>query len=260
MKKHELPNIGETFGAKATRYGAHAHVQQRALSRLVRHLSIAELKGSVVADIGSGAGVLDPMLSKNGKHLKTLGIDISFNAVLEGKTQGRFKAGAVRGDMTALPLINDSVDAVILSSCAQWLSDPCASVMPSTRILRPGGVFAFGILLEGTLSRLHHVQMEFGIQPPVRYCTSKAYTDTVERTGLTMVYQESLTETDHYENGFEFLRARSAHGSTAHAGARLSRRELVAFARACETRAGTDEGVVAEYHYLLGIARKYRQP
>lgn len=257
MKKDRfLSNVGGAFGAKATRYQAHAHVQQRALTRLVQHPSFKDLSGKVIADIGAGTGVLYPILKKAGIHGQLLGVDISFDALNSGKLRYEFAAGAVQADMTALPLATDSVDGVVLSSSAQWLSKPCASAQPAARILKPGGIFAFGILLEGTLVALREVQKRYGIQPPVRYCRRAEYIKAVEECGLTIIHSEERIETDHYATGMAFLRGLSAIGSTAHAGTHLSRQVLAGFARDCETMGGTGTGVLAQYNYLLGVARK----
>ena len=251
-----LSNVGGAFGAKATRYQAHAHVQQRALARLVRHPSFKDLSGKMIADIGAGIGVLGPILKKADIHGRLLGIDISFEALHIGKLRNEFGAGAVQADMTTLPLVTDSVDGVVLSSSAQWLSDPCASAQPVAQILKPGGIFAFGVLLEGTLVALRKVQKRYRITPPVHYCRGKEYIEAVEACGLTIIHSEERIETDHYETGMAFLRGLSAIGSTAHDGMHLSRQVLAGFARDSEAMGGTDTGVIAQYNYLLGVARK----
>ena len=66
---------------------------------------------------------------------------------------------AVRGDLRALPLADDSVDAVAAVNCFYFLDDPIVGLREAWRVLRPGGV-----LVASSPSRWNDPELE-GIDP-----------------------------------------------------------------------------------------------
>jgi len=108
-------------------------------------VAIASLKeGEVVLDLGSGAG-FDAFLAspKVGKTGKVIGVDMT-EEMLE-KARGNAKKGGYanvefrKGDIEALPVDDNSVDAII-SNCVINLAPDKAKVFKETyRVLKPGG-------------------------------------------------------------------------------------------------------------------------
>ena len=100
--------------------------------------------GQTVLDIGCGAG-LDSILAgrRVGASGKVIGIDLTpemvdkarRNAALVGLTHVDFR----EGDVTALPLTDESVDVIISNGVFNLCSDKPKAIGEMFRVLRPGG-------------------------------------------------------------------------------------------------------------------------
>lgn len=103
--------------------------------------------GETVLDLGSGGGI-DVLLSARrvGPTGKAIGLDMT-DEMLELARRNAAEAGItnvafVKGEMEAMPLPDEGVDAII-SNCVVNLSpDKDAVLRESFRVLRPGGRFA----------------------------------------------------------------------------------------------------------------------
>lgn len=95
----------------------------------------------VVADLGSGEGLLSELLARRCKRV--LAVDNSERIVEFGAAKAR-KAGIRNlefrlGDLQDPPVDSGSVDLVILSQALHHAADPARAVRSAHRILRPGG-------------------------------------------------------------------------------------------------------------------------
>ncbi len=94
--------------------------------------------GRRVADIAAGPGnVAEELLKAGAAHV--LAIDLSHNMLAEGKKRGLPDVTWINGDAQALPLADDSVDAVTISFGLRNLTDPALGLAEFARVLRPGG-------------------------------------------------------------------------------------------------------------------------
>ena len=90
--------------------------------------------GQVVLDVAAGTAVSTVEFAAGGVH--AIACDFS---------QGMLRAGAARpvpkvaGDAMALPLADDSVDAVVISFGLRNVADPDAALREFLRVTRPGG-------------------------------------------------------------------------------------------------------------------------
>jgi ubiquinone/menaquinone biosynthesis C-methylase UbiE/DNA-binding transcriptional ArsR family regulator len=95
----------------------------------------------VVADLGSGEGLLSQLLARRAK--KVIAVDNSEKIAAFGAAKAK-KIGLKNlefrhGDLQNPPIDPQSVDLVILSQALHHASDPCKAVLAAHRILRPGG-------------------------------------------------------------------------------------------------------------------------
>ena len=113
---------------------------------VIEHLAAAtDLEASMtVADVGTGTGFVAAGLA--GRVARVIGIDDSpgMLAVAE-RNLGELGVSNVelrRGDVAALPLADDSVDAAVANMVLHHAVDPAAMLGEMARIVRPGGTVA----------------------------------------------------------------------------------------------------------------------
>jgi SAM-dependent methyltransferase len=93
---------------------------------------------SVIADIGSGTGILTQLFLENGNLV--LGVEPNVEMRQAGedflRAYPRFRSAAGSAEFTTLP--DASVDLVVAGQAFHWF-EPCAARTEFARILRPGG-------------------------------------------------------------------------------------------------------------------------
>lgn len=113
--------------------------------------------GRVVADVAAGPGnVARELLKEGATHV--LAIDLSHNMLKEGMKAGLPDTTWINGDALALPLADDSVDAVTISFGLRNLPDPQAGIAEFARVIRPGGdlvIAEFAAPTNPTFNRLY---------------------------------------------------------------------------------------------------------
>src|SRR6185436_7686444 len=105
------------------------------------HLLLRIIPPLVVADLGSGEGLLSELLARRAK--KVIAVDNSEKMVAFGASKAK-KNGLKNlefrlGDLEAPPIEPQSVDLVILSQALHHAEDPAQAVRSACKILRPGG-------------------------------------------------------------------------------------------------------------------------
>jgi arsenite methyltransferase len=131
---------------------------ERAIAAAVE--SAETRRGSVAADIGFGGGVgLQLLLDRVGDDGVVHGIEIADDMLARARSRfGRdLQSGRLRlssGSMTALPLDDDSVDALITLNTVYFISELDAACAEVARVLRPGGRAVVGIGDPDVMARL----------------------------------------------------------------------------------------------------------
>jgi len=105
------------------------------------HLLLRLLPPLVVADLGSGEGLLAELLAR--RCQKVIAVDNSEKMVAYGTRRARdngIKNLEFRlGDLQAPPIEPRSVDTVILSQALHHAETPAAAVVAAAELLKPGG-------------------------------------------------------------------------------------------------------------------------
>lgn len=105
------------------------------------HLLLRILPPLVVADLGSGEGLLSELLARRCK--KVIAVDNSEKIVAFGAAKAKRKnlknLEFRLGDLENPPLDPASVDLVILSQALHHAADPARAIVSAHRILKPGG-------------------------------------------------------------------------------------------------------------------------
>ncbi len=105
------------------------------------HLLLRILPPLVVADLGSGEGLLSELLARRAK--KVIAVDNSEKMVAFGANKAK-KNGLKNlefrlGDLENPPIEPHSADLVILSQALHHAAEPAKAIQSAHRILRPGG-------------------------------------------------------------------------------------------------------------------------
>ncbi|MFC5288675.1 class I SAM-dependent methyltransferase [Actinokineospora guangxiensis] len=95
--------------------------------------------GSVLVDLGCGAGLLAPHV--RGYH--HIGVDITASALRQATGRG---VAAVRGDVLRIPLRDGCADVVAAGEILEHVTDLPAAVREIGRVLAPGGLLVLDTL------------------------------------------------------------------------------------------------------------------
>ncbi|RYX82478.1 class I SAM-dependent methyltransferase [bacterium] len=93
---------------------------------------------SIVADVGSGTGILTALLLKHGNTVYAVEPNADMRAAAEIQLGDEAKFLSVNGTAEATTLEDESVDLVVAGQAFHWF-EPVATRREFQRILRPGG-------------------------------------------------------------------------------------------------------------------------
>ncbi|MBN1569341.1 MAG: metalloregulator ArsR/SmtB family transcription factor [Acidobacteria bacterium] len=121
------------------------------------HLLLRIVPPLVVADLGSGEGLLSELLARRCK--KVIAVDNSEKIVAYGAAKAK-KNGLKNlefrlGDLQNPPIDPGSVDLVILSQALHHAEDPAVAVASAYRLLRPQGQILILDLLKHSFEKAH---------------------------------------------------------------------------------------------------------
>lgn len=113
--------------------------QLDALITLVAHLDLP--RGARVLDLGGGSGWVGEFLGRFGFRAVVVDVALPLLCLAATRLRGIQGAVAVAGDMTALPLASQSVDAVIVLDALHHVGGLADVLAEVQRVLVPGGLF-----------------------------------------------------------------------------------------------------------------------
>ena len=105
-------------------------------ARIVEHL--LAVGATTVLDAGCGDGALAVAAASG--PLRVIGLDAAVPMVEAARAHGP----VVRGDITALPVADANVDAVVMVNVLYHLDQPTIALREARRVLRPEGLFVAG--------------------------------------------------------------------------------------------------------------------
>jgi ubiquinone/menaquinone biosynthesis C-methylase UbiE len=142
---------------------------ERAIAAAVE--AAAPPRNGVVADIGFGGAVgLRLLLDRLGDNGLVHGIEIADDMLRRARSRfGRdVRSGRLllsSGSLTALPLDDDSVDALITVNTVYFITELDAAFAELARVLRPGGRAVIGIGDPDVMAKLSFTSHGFTIRP-----------------------------------------------------------------------------------------------
>src|SRR5256885_10937291 len=134
------------------------------------HLLLRILPPLVVADLGSGEGLLSELLARRCKRV--IAVDNSEKIVAFGAAKAK-KNGLKNlefrlGDLENPPIDPQSVDLVILSQALHHAAVPAAAIAAAHRILRSGGQLLILELLQHNFEKAHELYADRWLGFPER--------------------------------------------------------------------------------------------
>lgn len=251
--KITLKRLQDNFGRAAAQYDAHADLQRREVERVLR-AAVAHLPAKArIADIGCGTGYFAERARPAFADWRIVGIDIA---------EGMVRAAAPRchhvlqGDAMALPLADNSMDAVVSSLCLQWVGDKPAMLNEIRRVLKPGGTAIITTLGDATLHELRETfaeqEVTLGLLPMI---PAQEYKEMVTRGGFRLADWRGEQAVRYYHSARDLLDSMRRIGA-GNAGERHPAPPK-RFARAMHTydeRHRSEQGVSATWEPILIVA------
>jgi SAM-dependent methyltransferase len=105
-----------------------------ALTEKLLNLSLLQ-KGSMILDVGCGDGDACRFLSSEG--YRAIGLDIVRHS------SGKMNSERIQGQINAIPILEETVDAVLMECVLSILPTDDGSLTEIIRVLKPGGILLF---------------------------------------------------------------------------------------------------------------------
>lgn len=254
------------FSAAAVTYDRFARVQQAVADRLLRTLVAAPSPGRVL-DIGCGTGFLTRRLADLWPEACVEGVDWASGMIDQARRHrdqdGRplftlADATTYEGSPSHVPY-----DQLVSASSLQWMPPLDRTLMHVAGLLRPGGHFAFAVMLDETLDEIRAAEAAVvpGLPKAVSLPSSSEMDAALAAAGLMSTDSFIDEHVVHAPSAAELLRELhdvGASGSLNAARPNLNRRQLRAFCDHYETHFRDAEGVFATYRvgFFLGLRRQ----
>ena len=128
--------VRRTFDRVASLYDGHAALEQEVASRLLDRLEFCRLTPLRIVDLGCGTGQASSVLKNRFRKAEVIGLDSSHAMLVQLRCRsGVFRRlKAVRADMSALPLSDQSSELLFSNLAMQWCPNPAALFAEFRRI------------------------------------------------------------------------------------------------------------------------------
>jgi len=254
--------ISRRFSAAAETYDRHAR-PQLALAQSVISM-LPEIYPEQILELGAGTGQLTRLLTDRFPDVLIDAVDIADKMVSRSRRQ--FKRCSqitwIVGDAQTWQG-DDAYPLIVSSAALHWTTDLGTACNNIYRNLEPGGVFALGMMLKGTLKELHELRNEIAPDkaPVVTLPTYEETKACLQAAGFKLERRKHSEEEILYDDAASFLKAIHEQGVTggrvSTGSAPLSRTELGQLVADYQENYTTEGGVYATYEtatFLLSRA------
>jgi len=253
--------IGQRFSAAAETYDRHARPQLALAQSVVSMLP--ETAPSHILELGAGTGQLTRLVAERFPHAQMDAIDLAEKMVAHSR--------AVFSDFPRINWIVGDAQTywggrryplIISSSALHWVSNLRKTCENIFQCLEPGGTFALGMMLKGTLKELHGLRREIAPEKTPE-STLPTYAETkacLQEAGFSFERRKHSEEEIIYPDAKAFLRAIHEQGVTggkvSAGNAPLSRSELSQLVVDYQENFSTEGGIFATYETATFLLTK----
>ena len=142
--------IAKSFDLATKSYDISARLQRFSGKHLMPYLP--NRHDLTVIDLGCGTGFFTELLAST--YQRVIGVDISANMLSYTKQHRSDDIQLVAGDAVKLPFQDNSIDCIYSNLVIQWCNPLDNAITEIFRVLKPGGLFIFTTLIDGTLHEL----------------------------------------------------------------------------------------------------------
>ena len=163
------------FAGAAQTYDSAAVLAREVGARMAARLDLVKIAPQRIADIGCATG--DGIRALQQRYAKTLPLALDYALPMLRAVRSRtprLQRIARRGprllnaDVTALPLVANSLGLVWSNLMLHWLDDPLPALRELHRVLEVGGLLSFATLGPDTLKELREAAQKVGAGDTVR--------------------------------------------------------------------------------------------
>ena len=250
--------IANNFSRAASSYDRAADLQQHVATRTLSGLPALGSTPRIV-DLGTGTGHHALTLAQRYHDGSVIGMDLAMGMLRFARSHTRHqRIYWCSADIEALPLKDNTIDLVFSSLAIQWCCLKQVLVEVS-RVLKPGGTFAFATLAQDSLWQLDRAWRDAGVCNRVNQFASFSAQQLIARDSELDVHTFLPgTQTLHYPDALTLLHSLKALGVNTlleNDKGLLTRQKLTGLIQAYE-RLRQPEGLPLSYQVIYGVLQK----
>ena len=253
--------IEHRFSAAAETYDRHARPQLALAQSVVSMLP--ETYPEQILELGSGTGLLTRLLTERFPEVRIDAVDVAEKMIAHCRVKFQHlpQINWIVGDAQTYGE-GERYPLIVSSSALHWVADLRETCTTIFNGLEPGGTFAFGLMLQGTLKELHDLRMKIAPEktPPLSLPTYEKTTASLQAAGFTLERRKHSEEQIIYPDARAFLKAIHEQGVTggkvSTGNAPLTRTELSQLVADYQETYASDGGVYATYETATFLLTK----
>lgn len=250
--------VAASFSRAASRYDSVAALQRRVGEQLLAQVP-ADCLPQRWLDLGCGTGHFSRALQARFPLADGVALDLAEGMLAHARPLGGAQA-FIAGDAERLPLRSATLELIFSSLALQWCDDFGAVLSEARRVLRPGGVFAFSSLCQGSLGELRDSWRQVdGFVHVNRFRELSVYQSLCQASGLQVLALRRQPEVEHFPTLRALtgdLKTLGAHNINPGRPEGLTgRARIQALTRAYETLR-TPHGLPLTYQVVYGVLQK----